>query len=205
MVLEGAVQVMVHRTRFIIAPGGMFLVPKGNTYNIRNVSYREVRIFFAQARHMPPAPMTDVVQDGRTTFAHGSANVHVETDANDDVESRQQLQSDNRPQQWEEAPPAAANNERFVPPLPAGPRDAGMRRTSSRTEPWLVPNNHPENESEDHSDDQEDDDEEDDDHSSDEDVVISSSSSEDDDESADMDASSDYDVSRDSRRKSGFL
>jgi len=91
-----------------------------------------------------------------------------------------------------------------VPPLPAGHRDIGMRRTSLRTEPWLASGIHPEDESEDHSEDHEDDDE-DDDHSSDEDVVISSSTSEDDDESADMDASSDYDVSRDSRRKSGFL
>lgn len=129
---------MVHRTRFVIAPGGMFLVPKGNTYNIRNVSYREARIFFAQARHLPPAPMTDVVQDGQTTFAHGSANVHVETDATDDVESRQQPQTDNRPQQWEEALPVAANNDRFVPPLPAGHRDVGMRRTSLRS-PGLLP------------------------------------------------------------------
>jgi len=31
VVLEGAVQVMVHRTAFVIAPGGMFLVPKGTS------------------------------------------------------------------------------------------------------------------------------------------------------------------------------
>lgn len=71
---------MVHRTSFVIAPGGMFLVPKGarlltgNMYNIRNVSQREARIFFAQARSVS-APMTSVVHDGQTVFSHTQANV----------------------------------------------------------------------------------------------------------------------------------
>lgn len=74
VVLEGAVQVMVHRTSFVIAPGGMFLVPKGNMYNIRNVAQREARIFFAQARSVS-APLTPVVHDGRTVFSHTEAGV----------------------------------------------------------------------------------------------------------------------------------
>lgn len=82
VVLEGAVQVMVHRTRFVIAPGGMFLVPKGNTYYIKNVSHREARIFFAQARYMP-APMTDVVHDGAAVLAHGPRHVDVSEVADD--------------------------------------------------------------------------------------------------------------------------
>lgn len=49
----------------------------GNTYNIRNVSQREARIFFAQARHLA-TPLTDVVHDGRTAFAHGAEHVQVE-------------------------------------------------------------------------------------------------------------------------------
>ncbi|KAL4399690.1 mitotic fidelity of chromosome transmission-related protein [Malassezia pachydermatis] len=80
VVLQGAVQVMVHRTRFVIAPGGMFLVPKGNTYQIRNVSHREARIFFAQARNMQ-TPLTPVMHAGETAFAHGGAHVHVEPPA----------------------------------------------------------------------------------------------------------------------------
>ena len=79
VVLRGVVQVMVHRTRFVIASGGMFLVPKGNTYHIRNVSHREVRLFFAQARLLTDAPhMTHVVREGRTAFAHGPERVRVE-------------------------------------------------------------------------------------------------------------------------------
>ena len=88
VVLRGVVQVMVHRTRFVIASGGMFLVPKGNTYHIRNVSHREVRLFFAQARLLTDAPhMTHVVREGRTAFAHGPERVRVEEEEDDDDEA----------------------------------------------------------------------------------------------------------------------
>lgn len=50
VVLEGAVDVRVHRTMFRMSPGGMFMVPKGNTYSIENCCQRRARIFFAQAR-----------------------------------------------------------------------------------------------------------------------------------------------------------
>ena len=87
VVLRGVVQVMVHRTRFVIAAGGMFLVPKGNTYHIRNVSQREVRLFFAQARLLTDAPhMTHVVREGRTAFAHGPERVRVEEEEEEDEE-----------------------------------------------------------------------------------------------------------------------
>ena len=85
VVLRGVVQVMVHRTRFVIAAGGMFLVPKGNTYHIRNVSQREVRLFFAQARLLTDAPhMTHVVREGRTAFAHGPERVRVEEEGDEE-------------------------------------------------------------------------------------------------------------------------
>lgn len=93
VVLRGVVQVMVHRTRFVIASGGMFLVPKGNTYYIRNVSHREVRLFFAQARHLSDAPhMTNVVRDGYTAFAHGPEHVRVE--AAEEAEEEEEAGSD---------------------------------------------------------------------------------------------------------------
>ena len=94
VVLRGVVQVMVHRTRFVIASGGMFLVPKGNTYHIRNVSHREVRLFFAQARLLTDAPhMTHVVREGRTAFAHGSERVRVEEEE-DEAEDEDDAASD---------------------------------------------------------------------------------------------------------------
>ncbi|WVR03678.1 hypothetical protein IAU60_000673 [Kwoniella sp. DSM 27419] len=53
-VIQGAVQVTLHRTSFIMAPGGQFLVPRGNNYSIENVSDdgTEVRLFFAQCRKL---------------------------------------------------------------------------------------------------------------------------------------------------------
>lgn len=60
VVLEGAVDVQIHRTYFRLAPSGTFAVPKGNTYAIRNVSRRTARIFFAQARQPHGAQRTAV-------------------------------------------------------------------------------------------------------------------------------------------------
>ncbi|OBZ65784.1 Centromere protein 3 [Grifola frondosa] len=49
-VIEGAVNFRVNRTSYVIASGGMFLVPRGNMYFIQNISDREAKLFFAQAR-----------------------------------------------------------------------------------------------------------------------------------------------------------
>lgn len=49
-VLEGAVSVHVHRTKFVVAPSGVFLIPRGNVYSIQNISQRTAKLSFAQAR-----------------------------------------------------------------------------------------------------------------------------------------------------------
>ncbi|THH23100.1 hypothetical protein EUX98_g8078 [Antrodiella citrinella] len=64
-VLEGAVNFKVHRTSFVITTGGMFLVPRGNMYFIQNISDREAKLFFAQARKMPESEEGD--EDRSTT------------------------------------------------------------------------------------------------------------------------------------------
>ncbi|KAG8741849.1 hypothetical protein FRC10_002359 [Ceratobasidium sp. 414] len=51
--VSGAVEVKVHKSKFTIAPGGMFLAPRGNVYTIANVSQRDAYIFFAQSRKVP--------------------------------------------------------------------------------------------------------------------------------------------------------
>ncbi|KAG9121776.1 hypothetical protein FRC07_002130 [Ceratobasidium sp. 392] len=48
--VSGAVEVKVHSNTSVVAPGGMFLVPRGNVYAISNVSQRDAYIFFAQSR-----------------------------------------------------------------------------------------------------------------------------------------------------------
>ncbi|KAL4067832.1 Mif2/CENP-C like-domain-containing protein [Scleroderma yunnanense] len=51
-VIEGAVSVVIHETTYVVATGGMFLVPRGNTYYVHNICERDARLFFTQARHV---------------------------------------------------------------------------------------------------------------------------------------------------------
>ena len=50
--IEGAVTFKVHNSSYILCTGGMILVPRGNTYYIENVSERDAKLFFAQARRV---------------------------------------------------------------------------------------------------------------------------------------------------------
>ncbi|KAL1944764.1 hypothetical protein VTO73DRAFT_3194 [Trametes versicolor] len=52
-VIQGAIKFAVHQNNFILATGGMFMVPRGNVYYITNICERDAKIFFAQARKMP--------------------------------------------------------------------------------------------------------------------------------------------------------
>ncbi|KAF9053118.1 Mif2/CENP-C like-domain-containing protein [Panaeolus papilionaceus] len=49
-VIEGAVNFKIHNTSMILSTGGMFMVPRGNMYLIENISNRDARLFFTQAR-----------------------------------------------------------------------------------------------------------------------------------------------------------
>ncbi|KAJ8109908.1 hypothetical protein OPT61_g7108 [Boeremia exigua] len=49
-VQSGAVEVKVHENEFTVHKGGMWQVPRGNTYSIKNIGSKSARIFFAQAR-----------------------------------------------------------------------------------------------------------------------------------------------------------
>ncbi|KAJ6622951.1 Mif2/CENP-C like-domain-containing protein [Mycena sp. CBHHK59/15] len=52
LVIEGAVNLKVYETSVIVASGGMFMVPRGNTYFIENIADRDAKLFFTQARKM---------------------------------------------------------------------------------------------------------------------------------------------------------
>ncbi|KAI0822805.1 Mif2/CENP-C like-domain-containing protein [Trametes gibbosa] len=52
-VIQGAIKFAVHQSNFILATGGMFMVPRGNVYYITNICERDAKLFFAQARNMP--------------------------------------------------------------------------------------------------------------------------------------------------------
>ncbi|KAJ4401724.1 mitotic fidelity of chromosome transmission- protein [Didymella pomorum] len=49
-VQSGAVEVKVHENEFTVHKGGIWQVPRGNTYSIKNVGSTTAHIFFAQAR-----------------------------------------------------------------------------------------------------------------------------------------------------------
>ncbi|KIJ26429.1 hypothetical protein M422DRAFT_180332 [Sphaerobolus stellatus SS14] len=56
-IIEGAVECKIHRTSFVLSTGGSFMVPRGNQYYIKNICERDVKLFFAQARKVPPSEM----------------------------------------------------------------------------------------------------------------------------------------------------
>ncbi|KAK6996711.1 Mif2/CENP-C like-domain-containing protein [Favolaschia claudopus] len=53
LVIEGAVNVKIHETSFIVTSGSSFMVPRGNRYFIENIADRPSKLFFTQARQMP--------------------------------------------------------------------------------------------------------------------------------------------------------
>ncbi|KAH8918048.1 hypothetical protein BT69DRAFT_505435 [Atractiella rhizophila] len=66
IVLEGAVEVTVHGTKFTIGPRGMFMVPRGNTYAIKNIAQIHAELFFAQSRRVPEDEAGMVLPDPDT-------------------------------------------------------------------------------------------------------------------------------------------
>ncbi|TFK64211.1 hypothetical protein BDN72DRAFT_881628, partial [Pluteus cervinus] len=48
----GTVKFSIENDEFVLHAGGMFMVPRGNVYNIHNVGQIEAKIFFTQARRM---------------------------------------------------------------------------------------------------------------------------------------------------------
>ncbi|KAG9085655.1 hypothetical protein FS749_004249 [Ceratobasidium sp. UAMH 11750] len=77
--ITGTVEVKVHKSTFTVAPGGMFLVPRGNVYAINNVSQCETFLFFTQARKVPgswegPPPLP---QEAGTSGEAGKAQDEV--------------------------------------------------------------------------------------------------------------------------------
>ncbi|KAF9488492.1 hypothetical protein BDN71DRAFT_1403185 [Pleurotus eryngii] len=51
-IIAGAINLRIHNSSLILATGAMFMVPRGNTYFIENISQRDVRLFFTQARKL---------------------------------------------------------------------------------------------------------------------------------------------------------
>ncbi|KII88134.1 hypothetical protein PLICRDRAFT_110586, partial [Plicaturopsis crispa FD-325 SS-3] len=76
-VIEGAVNVTVHKTSLVVATGGMFLIPRGNTYSIEAISERDAKLFFTQARKVPASEEEEKAAS-RGPKRHSSTPVPVE-------------------------------------------------------------------------------------------------------------------------------
>nr|QEP49722.1 centromere protein 3 [Inonotus obliquus] len=76
-IIEGAINLKVHRTSFVLATGAMFLVPRGNTYYMENISQRPSKLFFAQARKVSAddEPPQEIVRAQPTTSAGRTMSV----------------------------------------------------------------------------------------------------------------------------------
>jgi len=64
-VIEGLVEFKIHKSVYTLPSGGTCIVPRGNNYSIRNISSRDARIFFCQARKVP---MSDNEEHARTSL-----------------------------------------------------------------------------------------------------------------------------------------
>lgn len=70
-VIAGAVRVELHRTSFVMAVGGQFLIPRGNAYAIENVSpTTTAKLFFAQARKITASEAEEAEVQERTAQQH---------------------------------------------------------------------------------------------------------------------------------------
>ncbi|KAF9073220.1 Mif2/CENP-C like-domain-containing protein [Rhodocollybia butyracea] len=58
-VVEGAVNVKIHDTAYIVVQGGSFMVPRGNVYFLENICERNVRLMFVQARELTAGEQDD--------------------------------------------------------------------------------------------------------------------------------------------------
>ncbi|KAG6902257.1 hypothetical protein C0995_002629 [Termitomyces sp. Mi166 len=88
IVLEGAVEVLIHQTSYAVSAGGVFVVPRGsiplfsqklgliharlhlppgNFYTIRNISEKEAKLFFTQTRKPEPEVTLDTKGTNRPT------------------------------------------------------------------------------------------------------------------------------------------
>lgn len=140
-VIKGLVKVKVHESEFVVSTGGRFLVPRGNTYSILNVSTKESTLFFVQTKQ----PRSDTTETIAT--ASPSAAI-ISTVAASNTESRAKRKSlaggstavqpdpdssERNPTPLpEDATTTAAARSRSPPPEASTPSSNKRRLTSAR-------------------------------------------------------------------------
>ncbi|KAK7060285.1 mitotic fidelity of chromosome transmission-related protein [Paramarasmius palmivorus] len=72
-VIEGAVNVKIHETNFVLVQGGSFMVPRGNGYSIENISNRTAKLHFVQARELLAQEYEDPLRLGLASSSSTSS------------------------------------------------------------------------------------------------------------------------------------
>ncbi|KAG7448335.1 uncharacterized protein BT62DRAFT_930421 [Guyanagaster necrorhizus] len=82
-VMEGAINLRINETSMILCTGAMFMVPRGNTYFIENISERDAKLFFSQAREDTSFETPRISASGRSSSAgaRGGGTLSAENSA----------------------------------------------------------------------------------------------------------------------------
>ncbi|KAF9126878.1 hypothetical protein BGW39_006280 [Mortierella sp. 14UC] len=108
-VIKGLVQVNVHETQFVLSTGGRFLVPRGNTYSIVNLSTKDSTLFFVQTK--PPRPDTTDTSSSSAT-ASTTAGISSNTKATTKPEKKSSAAAFSKSPSPPPATAAATNRRR---------------------------------------------------------------------------------------------
>lgn len=138
--IKGLVQVKVHESQFVVSTGGRFLVPRGNTYSIVNISNKESTLFFVQTKQ-PPLNSTETI----TTSSAAATSTSAASNTKEGIKRKSQIggymtvqpggdlsDRSSSPSPLEEAA-TAADDSRSPSPAPATNkrRSTSVRRSSS--------------------------------------------------------------------------
>ncbi|KAF9908363.1 hypothetical protein EC991_009915 [Linnemannia zychae] len=140
-VIKGLVQVHVHETQFVLSAGGRFLVPRGNTYSIVNLSTKDSTLFFVQTK--PPRADTAEISSssGTTSTTTGNGNTQSTTEnitkhntlpknATEDQAASDNLETKDPPPTEKKSHTAATSSKPLSPP-PVITSSTNRRRSQS--------------------------------------------------------------------------
>ncbi|KAG0278116.1 hypothetical protein BGZ96_002540 [Linnemannia gamsii] len=146
-VIKGLVQVKVHESQFVVSTGGRFLVPRGNTYSIVNISNKESTLFFVQTKQ-PRPDTTEIIATSSSAAASTSSSTKASTKRTSQIGGYTTVQPDvdlsdriQSPPRVEEAT-TGATESRSPSPVPATNkrRSTSARRSlTKKTEAAVTP------------------------------------------------------------------
>ncbi|KAF9090656.1 hypothetical protein BGX23_005829 [Mortierella sp. AD031] len=131
-VIQGLVQVNVHESQFVLSTGGRFLVPRGNTYSIVNLSSKESTLFFVQTKAQSPNTAETVATASKASAASSSNGKAKETTRR--KSHTKKLAPESEPEPEPSPPPAETATDAAMsssPSPPPAPTTTNKRRSTS--------------------------------------------------------------------------